>query len=321
MVEKIKSILKRRKVKLFFVFLLCSFFAWFLSNLSKSYTSSTTFDLNFIGVSKDKVLISASKEELDVKLEAVGFQFLLFNFNTKTIDIDLSKVQKGKGKYLIPPNQYQKQLEKQLSSTMQLVQKLEDTLFFDFQEVRTKKLLVAPMIEMNFERNYILDGALEVEPSMISVTGPADEIDNILALKTIKIELDDLSSDFSQTVVIAKPASIKSLSFSTEKVTVSGRVSRFSEKIIEVPVRVVNLPKNISIRTFPDKIEVLCKAKMSDLKNWTSSDFMVVADYNEVVQENSNSNKLSLSLQKMPKNVFNASLAQKQVEYILRNKL
>ena len=320
MIEKIKSILKRRKVKLFFVFLLSSFFAWFLSNLSKSYTSNATFDLNFIGVSEDKMLISASKEEVDVKLEAVGFQFLLFNFNNKTVDIDLSEVQKVKGKYVILPNQYQKQIEKQLSNSMQLLQKVDDTIFFNFQEVSSKKLLVEPVIEMNFEPNYILDGVLEVEPLTISVTGPAEELDNVLALKTIKIELDDLASDFSQTVSIVVPVSMKSSSFSTEKVTVSGKVSRFSEKIIEVPVKVVNLPENISIRTFPDKIKVLCKAKMSNLKNLTSTDFIVVADYNEVAQENSNSNKLTLSLLKVPKNVFNASLGQKQVEYILRNK-
>ncbi len=320
MIEKIKNGLKKRKVKLFFVFLLCSFSAWFVSNLSESYTSNATFDLNFIGVPEDKMLMSASKEKIDVKLEAVGFQFLRFNFNNKIVNIDLSKVQKQSGKYLIVPNQYQKQIEKQLSSSMRLLQIVDDTIFFDFEEVTTKELFVEPIIELNLEQNYLLDGLVEVEPSTISITGPTNEIDDISVLKTPKIQLDDLASDFSKTVFVIKPDSLPNSSFSVDKVTISGKVSRFSEKIIEVPIQVLNLPENMLIRTFPDEIKVLCKAKMSDLKNLSSADFVVTADYHEAADENNETNKLSLSLQKVPKNVFEAILVQKRVEYVLRNK-
>lgn len=320
MIEKIKNGLKKRKVQLFFVFLLCSFSAWFVSNLSESYTSNATFDLNFIGVPEDKMLKSASKEKIDVKLEAVGFQFLRFNFNNKIVNIDLSKVQKQSGKYLIVPNQYQKQIEKQLSSSMRLLQIVDDTIFFDFEEVTTKELFVEPIIELNFEQNYLLDGLVEVEPSTISITGPTNEIDDISVLKTPKIQLDDLASDFSKTVFVIKPDSLPNSSFSVDKVTISGKVSRFSEKIIEVPIQVLNLPENMLIRTFPEEIKVLCKAKMSDLKNLSSADFVVTADYQEAADENNETNKLSLSLQKVPKNVFEAILVQKRVEYVLRNK-
>lgn len=320
MIEKIKNGLKKRKVKLFFVFLLCSFFAWFVNNLSESYTSNATFDLKFIGVPEDKMLMSASKEKIDVKLEAVGFQFLRFNFNNKIVNIDLSKVQKQSGTYLIVPNQYQKQIEKQLSSSMRLLQIVDDTIFFDFEEVTTKELFVEPIIELNFEQNYLLDGLVEVEPSTISITGPTNEIDDISVLKTLKIQLDDLASDFSKTVFVIKPDSLPNSSFSVDKVTISGKVSRFSEKIIEVPIQVLNLPENMLIRTFPDEIKVLCKAKMSDLKNLSSADFVVTADYQEAADENNETNKLSLSLQKVPKNVFEAILVQKRVEYVLRNK-
>ena len=264
--------------------------------------------------------MSTSQEKLDVKLEAVGFQFLRFNFKNKSVDIDLSKVQMESGRYFIVPNQYQKQIEKQLSSSMRLLQIAEDSIFFDFQEVVIKELAVEPVIEMNFEQNYLLDGEVEVKPSVITITGPANEIDRVSVLKTPRIELDDLASDFSKTVSVVKPDSMFNSSFSAEEVIISARVSRFSEKIIEVPIQVLNLPKNMSVRTFPEKIKVLCKAKMSDLKNLGSADFIVTADYQEAAEENQKPNKLSLSLQKAPKNVFRASLVQNQVEYILRNK-
>lgn len=320
MINKVKKVWKKRKVKLFFVFLLCSFFAWFVSNLSESYTSNATFDLKFKGIPEDKMLLGASQEKLEVKLEALGFQFFRFNFNNKTVTIDLAKVQKQGERYFIVPNQYQQQIEKQLSSSMRLLQIVEDTIFFDFQEVTTKELPVKPIIEMNFDQNYFLDGVVEVAPPTISITGPANEVNGILELMTLKIELDDLTSDFSKTVFVVKPDSMFNTRFSEDKVSISGKVSKFSEKIIEVPIQVLNLPENMSIRTFPDEIKVLCKAKMSDLKNLSAADFTVIADYQEVDNENTKSNMLSLSLQKVPQSVFRASLLEKRVEYILRKK-
>lgn len=320
MFAKIKKGLKKRKVKLFFVFLLCSFFAWFISNLSESYTNNTTFDLKFIGVPENKMLISASKEKLDVKLKAVGFQFFRFNFDQKTVDIDLSKVAEANGQYFVPKNEYQKQIEKQLSSSMQLVQIVDDTLFFNFNEVITKELPIEAVVEMTFKQNYLLDGKIKVEPATISLKGPVEEVDAVSSLKTPEIQLMDLSSDFSRTVLFIIPDSLFNSKFSGERVTVSGKVSRFSEKIIRVPVEVLNLPNNISITTFPEEIEVLCKAKLSDLKEIKSADFKVVGDYRTILEENKKTNKLSLMLQKTPKNIFGASLVQKKVEYILKKK-
>ena len=319
LIEIIKNALKKRKVKLFIVFLLCSFFAWFISNLSESYTSNATFDLNFIGVPENRMLMSASKEKLDVQLHAVGFQFLRFNFKNKTVDIDLSKVDKSDGQYFVVQNQYQEQIEKQLASSMQLVQIVDDTLYFEFEEVITKEVPVEPIIEMTFKKNYLLDGNVKVEPAMLSITGPINELDSIMQLRTPKIELTNLTSDFSQTVFVVKPDSLFNSSFSGEKVTISGKVSRFSEKLINVPIQVLNLPKNMIIRTFPEEVGILCKAKMSDLKSIKSDDFEVIANYNEVAG-NTKISKLSLTIQKKPMSVLDAILIQNQVDYILRKK-
>lgn len=261
--------------------------------------------------------METSTEKLDVRLEAVGFQFLRYNFKNKTVDIELSKVQEQGGAYFIAPDHYQEQIEKQLSNSMRLVQMAKDTLFFDFQKVITKELSVEPTIEMDFAQNYILDGLVKVEPPFVSVTGPVEEINHISSLKTYKIELNDLNSDFSKTIFFVKPDSLYNVSFSTEKVTVSGRVARFSEKIIEVPIEVLNLPEHVTIKTFPDEIKVLCKAKVEDLNKIQTNEFKVTADFNLVEGKN---NILSLYLQQIPEGVFSAALVQNKVEYILKNK-
>lgn len=320
MLGKIKRGLKKRKVKLFFVFLLCSFLAWFVSNLSETYTSSTTFDLTFTGIPEDKLLMSASKKELDVKLEAVGFQFLRFNFGNKDVDIDLSAVSESDGRYFVAPDQYQKQIEKQLSNSMQLVQIVDDTLFFEFDGLLIKEVPVQPNIELDLNQNHFLEGQIEVDPPMITITGPSSEVDTIVSLTTPKMELNDISSDFSKTTIITKPDSLVKSTFSHEKVVVRGIISKFSEKIVSVPIQVLNLPGTMAIQTFPEEIEILCKASVSDLKTIQSTDFKVVADYKQVIGTNQKQKMLSLTLEKKPERVFDATLVQDKVAYILKNK-
>lgn len=320
MIKKVKSGLKKRKVKLFFIFLLCSFLAWLVSNLSETYTSNANFNLNFIGIPEDRLLMGASKEMLEVRLEAVGFQFLRFNFRNKEVDIDLSQVSEMGGRYFVTKNQYQKQIERQLSNSMRLDRIVEDTLFFEFDQLMTKEVPVVPDINIGLSQNHVLDGPVTTDPTKITIIGPAGEVRGIGSLKTLEIELNEVSADFSRTAAIVKPDSLVHTTFSHEQVTMRGVVSRFSEKIIEVPVQVVNLPDTMAIQTFPEQVEILCKAKMSDLKQLGLMDFQVVADYDQVTGENQKNRVLSLELRKKPERVFTAALVQNRVQYILKTK-
>ncbi len=318
MIQKIKNGLKKRKVKLFLVFLLCSTLAWFISNLSKSYTSNATFDFEFVNISHDRLLISATKNQIDVKLEAVGFRLFGFSFKNKRVKIDMSTIKKKGGRFYIPYKIYKKQIEKQIPSSMRLFEMDQDTLFFEFDEVISKNVPVKPRIKLNLAQNYLLDGKVTIEPSAITIKGPKSEVDTIKDVKTSKIDLPDLTSNFSQKATIYISEALKNTSFSTESVLIIGKVSRFSEKIIEVDVDVINLPKELEMKVFPNKVGILCKATMTTLKTLSSSDFRLIVDYAKIKENRIK--KLSLVLQKKPKNLHNAILKEKEVAYILKRK-
>ncbi len=318
MIHKVKKTLKKRKVKLFLIFLLCSGLAWFISKLSESYTSSTTFDLEYVDVPNRFLLKKTSKDRIDVKLKAIGFKFLGFNIEKKKIKIDLSKIQKWNSRYFIPPNAYRRQIENQLSGSMTLMEMESDTLFFDFYEVSSKKVPVHSRVRLGFAQNYLLEGILNLEPKTITVTGPKNEIDTIENVQTEKLDLNDLTSNFYRKVGIYKALELKNTSFSFNYVIVRGKVSRFSEKIIEVPIKVINLPEGMQIKTFPNKVSVLCRAKLNELKNLDSSDFQIIVDYSDM-PANSSKELLFLKLSKKPKTVYSANLLENQVAYILKS--
>lgn len=319
MLAKIKRGLQKRKVKLFFVFLLCSFLAWFVSNLSETYTSGATFGLHFTGIPEDKLLMGTSKEHLDVKLEAVGFQFLGFAFRNKEVDIDVSEIATSGGRYYVAPQHYRRQVDKQLSNSMKLVQIDEDTLFIEFDALAVKEVPVRPDVDLNLDQNHVLEGEIKVSPPFITLTGPSSEVANISALTTPRIEFTAISSDFSRTSPINLPDSLLKTTFSHKQVVVSGTVAKFSEKIISVPIHVLNVPTTMRIQTFPERIELLCKASVRHLKTIKSSDFRVVADYEQVSESNQGKTKLMLTVQEKPERVFDVTLLRNEVDYILSN--
>lgn len=307
--------MRKRKVNIFLVFLVCSFLAWLVSRLSETYTQSTTFELVFTNVPDSLLLTNASKDRVDVRLRASGFQFLGFNFKPKVISIDLNSVDQNESRYYISQDVYRRQIEQQLSGSMTLLEADGDTLFFDFYEVFSKEVPVRPNVEINLGQNYLMEGPLVVSPEVITIRGPKQEIAAIEHVSTLQMVLSDLSSDFENRAALYKPEGLENTTYSRNSVKISGKIFRFSEKIVEVPVKVINLPEGTDIRTFPDVLAVLCKARIDLLKNIGVSDFEIIADFNAAKRNDQN---LNVKLTKQPATVHSAQLLENKVEYILK---
>jgi len=300
---------------MFLMFLVCSSLIWFINNLSESYIDNATFDFKFINVPDSLLLTTASKKAVDVKVEATGFQFLGFNLKHKEVKIDLSSASQKAGKYYIVQSEYRKQIDKQLRS-MTLLEIDRDTLFFTFTQVGTKKVPVKSRVNINLSQNFILDGPLKIEPSMVTIKGPKSSIDTINSVNTLKMSFPEETSNFTHKVELFKNPELENTTYSNSTVFIYGKVARFSEKLVDVPIKVINLPAGYEIRTFPDAVTVLCRAKLDNLKNLDSTGFEVVADYNSI--SDNTSKIITLELLKIPENLHSADLNEDQVEFILK---
>ena len=300
---------------MFLMFLVCSSLIWFINNLSESYIDNATFDFKFINVPDSLLLTKASKKEVDVKVQATGFQFLGFNLKHKEVKIDLSSASQKAGKYYIVQSEYRKQIDKQLRS-MTLIEIDRDTLFFEFTQVGTKKVPVKSRVNINLSQNFILDGPLKIEPSMVTIKGPKSSIDTINSVHTLKINFPEETSNFTHKVELFINPELENTTYSNSTVFIYGKVARFSEKLVDVPIKVINLPAGYEIRTFPDAVSVLCRAKLDNLKNLDSTGFEVVADYNSI--SDNTSKIISLELLKIPESLHSAELNEDQVEFILK---
>ncbi len=316
LLEWIKTGLKKRKAKVFLLFLICATLAWLINRLSQSYTSNTTFQVTYVNIPQEFILANTPKKELEVRLNAVGFQFLGYGLQAKEIKLDVSKVMHKDSTYFLTEDQLRIQLEAQLNNNSTLVDFDSDPIYFDFTSLESKKVAVNALVELTFANNHALEGTLTISPDSIIVSGPKSQIDTIKHIKTQPLRLTDLNSSFSAEVALRLPKELNGTKFSSQVTTISGTVVKFSEKVMEVPVTVVNLPNGVKVRTFPEMVEVRCQGMLDDLKELEADNFSVVADYVNVSQETGN--KLPITLQRYPKTLYNAFLGTNEIEFILR---
>mgnify|MGYP000173619207 CR=1 FL=1 len=315
MVKKFLQGLNRRKVKVFFIFLLCSFLAWFLSNLSESYESRVNFDLNYRNLPDTLLLGNNAVNTMEAKLRTSGFQFLYYKFWNKRVNVNLGEVQYRNGRYMLSEDALKKQIEQQLSQNISLLDLDRRQLTVDLYQVSSKEIPIVAQLDIQFEPNFILDGEPMISPPTVTVKGPKKEIDTMERIFTSKLEMTHVSADFTEEALLVFPKNLVNSIFSTNRVEVSGDVVKFSEEVFEVPVKVVNLPDGFQIRTFPNSISVLCKATVERLKSLSPSDFEVIADYRRL--GNSGDNELFLEILETPEKVYDLKLLVNKVNFVL----
>nr|WP_299388759.1 CdaR family protein [Allomuricauda sp.] len=315
MVKNVLKGLNRRKVKVFLLFLLASLFAWLMSNLSDSYESRVNFDLNYRNLPDTLLLGNHAVNSMEAKLRTSGFQLMYYKFWNKRVNVDLSEVQYRNGRYMLSEDALKKQMDQQLSQNISLLDLDRNQLTIDLYQVTTKEVPVVANLNVLYEPNFILDGAPIIEPARVVVKGPKNEIDTIQRIRTHKVELANVSSDFSKEVLLVVPRDLVNSIFSTTRVKVSGKVVKFSEEVFEVPVKVSNLPEGYRVKTFPNSISVLCKATSDRLKSLSPDDFGVIADYKQL--GNSGNNELFLEIDKRPEKVFDLRLMTNRVNFVL----
>jgi hypothetical protein len=91
-------------------------------------------------------------------------------------------------------------------------------------------------------------------------------------------------------------------------------VEKFTEKTLTIPIKALNLPGDLLLRTFPGFITVSTMVSVSDYNKVTPDLFRAVVDYNDVL---SGSGKLKVNLVQSPAFIVNTKYLPKSVEFII----
>ncbi len=279
---------KTQKIsKNFIGFLVASILIWLLITLSKEYTTTIGYTVSYIKIPQDKLLQSSPQEEIDIVVKASGFKIISTKFKKKPLVLSANSLnRKSASKYYFLTKNHLNNIQKQFISGVQLQEIIQDTLFLDLGTLKSKKIAIKPVLDINYHVGYDISKALKIEPDSIIISGPESKIDKIKYLETTILKLDDVKSDFTEKLKIIKPENHKNIKVNEASVTIYGVVEKFTEGSFQIPFSVTNLPENLELTTLSKTVEVVFVVGLSNFNKINKDSFVVECDYSSAEKNN-----------------------------------
>lgn len=326
LLRQFRQLVEKEKVKLdkklliFLFFVVVSSVFWFLNTLSKEYTTTISYPVRYTNFPKNKILVGDTPSDLTLKVNAQGYKLLTYRISStvKPIIFDVNSFSLNRVNKKGAPISYiltdfaNDKIAQQLSSSLTIIDILPDTLFFQFADIATKKVMVVPDLIVTCEKQYMLNGKIKLIPDSIIISGAKSIIDSIKNVKTSRLILENLKKETHRSLSIQKMSGVK---YSDKCVVVDIPVEKFTESLLTIPLEVKHVPKIYHIRTFPDVITVSYRVGLSDYDKIKEHHFKAIVDFKDI--EAKKSNKVKVKLVKFPHNVKSIKYNPRNVEYII----
>lgn len=309
------------RVFVFLFFLIIATIFWFLSALSKNYTTTVAYPLGYENFPEDKILVGELPEHLEVQLRGYGFTLLQIKMGMGVEPLpfsvsDLSMVPKS-GKtnntYYYLTDFSRDKIARALPADVNVLKLKPDSIIFQFDEMASKTVPVdKDAFAFNYRRQFMQTGPVSIKPDSVKLWGAKSRLDTILSIAPAKKTFNDLHEPLNTDVDLQQLADIR---VKPEKVHVELPVSEFTEKTLRIEVAVRNLPGDTNIKLFPDNVKVTFLVGLQQYSHVKTIDFRAVVDYEDM--RSGISNKVRVHLTEKPEYIDNIRIYPEYLEYII----
>ncbi len=305
---------QKRKIILFLRCLIISFVAWALFAISSMYDFQQVARISYVNLPEEKAFHPLQSDLVRVHLKMSGWDVLVKRFtpDTARLELDLSGL---KTKNFIALSSQINFINKQFPATKQAISVSPDTLYFDFSKQSQKRVPVKPVYGLTFRKQYGIAGEIRTNPSYVTITGPAEDVDEITYIETDSVKGNLVDSDV-RTVSYLNRHNMTNIAIYPTFAEVLIPVAEMTEKVIELPIRLRNTESYTSVRTIPSKVKVTLLVSLLDYGKWTPRDFEAVADMQDWAKGRATS--LPVQLTKVPPYCKVLSIEPQNIDFFVR---
>ena len=326
MIKILKSLLKTKinskKTMIFFFFLCLSTILWLLNALTKTYTIKILHPIVYQKFPKNTILINKPPSLLKMELTSIGFKLINYKWNDNLSPIlfpvssfSLKKYKKSENKSFLVKNDYLEKIKTYFNNDVKLEAIFLDTLFFDFEPIIHKKIAIKPAVKLNFKRQYILKEDVFTLPDSIIASAPVSFLDTLEYIYTKNKTFDNLARSIHTSIDLEK---INGIAFSQESVKLNVVVEEFTEKTLNIPIKIINVPDDRKIKIFPNKVKITYLVGLSNFSAIKKEHFKLIVDYNSIFgKKNILRRKIKVQISQIPDDLHSLKFYPKNVEYII----
>ena len=308
------SKVERRRISLFFVCLLFAVGAWMFFALSNRYVYQVQTLVHYVNFPDNKAFHSLQSDTIDLQIEGTGWQLLFskLRINPQSVNIDLEKLEKQTYINLSDQLSY---INKQFESAQKVVNIHPDILYFDFSSRAVKKIPIRLNYDIRFTNNYGISDTVQISPSYVTVTGPGNELEKIDYWYTDTLKLKNINSSLSSKISVQKPVKANIIIY-PRLVDLKLMVDEYTEKVVDVPIVLLNNNEFRNVKLLPDKVKVTFLTALSNYSKIERGDFEVTADLNN--WKSKGYRQLPLVISKFPKFCELVKIEPQNIDFIIQ---
>ncbi len=302
----------KRRFRFFFFFVFISFIFWMSTKLSKEYQVAQSFDVEWSNIPKD-ILLDKKAVPIYLTIEASGIEILWYRLFKNRLQLSLDKVDFDSDTVFLSTNDQYIAIQQQLFNSSKLSQISPSNLPILFSRLSSKKIAVRANTDVKLRPGFLGEHDMEVLPDSVLVFGSQSILDTITSIPTILFRFSDLHQALEEELDLMP---ISGLQYEQKRVKLQWTVLRYSEKQLDIPIEVINLPQGVRVRLFPPAVKVTATLPLDKINTVLPSDFKMVVDYHEIIKTQASS--LELLLLEQPSLVKKLTWEPKTVNYLIR---
>lgn len=274
---------ERRRISLFLVCLLLAVVAWLFFALSNRYVYQVNTLTRFVNLPESKAFHPLQSDTINLQVEGTGWQLLFsrLRISPQSVDIDLRELNKST---FVELSTQVRKINGQLASAQKVVNVLPDTLFFDFSANKVKKIPVRLKQDIQFKGQYGISDTAQISPAFVTITGPGKELAAINIWETELFSLKDVSSNINMRVRLQRPA-MANITIHPSTVDIKIPIDEFTEKSIEIPLKIRNNKEYRTVKLLPEKIKITFMTALSNYSQVDRGSFDLFVDFNDWKQK------------------------------------
>jgi YbbR domain-containing protein len=270
------SAIERRRLSAFITCLVFAIFAWLFTTLSNPYKFTIKQVLTFRNAPQKRAFHPLQSDTVNAIVQGTGWQMLFSKFNEdkKVVSVDLHTLDSKN--YVVLSTQL-KQINANKDVEHEIIAINPDTLFFDFSNRTIKKVPIELVTAINYQKQFAQSDDIVIMPKYVTISGPAEVLNKITSWKTDSIKLNEANEDFNSRINL-RGVKEGNLNIVPKSVIVNIPIDEYTEKTIEVPVKLINNHNYYDVKVFPQKVKVTLTTSLNNYPDLNEDDFEAVAD-------------------------------------------
>lgn len=271
--------IERKRFLALIACLLLAIGGWLFLALNNKYVYTAKTVLVYKNFPQKKAFHPLQSDTVDLQVEGTGWQLLFSRLRIKPQSISISLDKLNNRNFILFSEQLYS-VNNQLETSQKIISIKPDTLYFDFSKRTVKRVPVKLVSNLNFEKQYGISSAINISPYYVTVSGPLQELDKITYWQTDSLILDHIKNAV-KTRVAMKQSNFKNVSIFPANVEVKIPVDEFTEKTVEVPLKILNNKDYVNIKLLPKKVKLTFLVALSSYEQVNEDFIDAVVDLEE----------------------------------------